>query len=128
MIYYIIYDIKWYNMVYDIIYHITYLQNWFLLSNLKSEFCNTQMICTKIFKKFILQDKKWDQLQNQQKYILQQENVVAGKNLPYDIWYYIWYDIQNDIRYDIRYYILYMIWYMIRQAGAELGQALLSLS
>ena len=59
------------------------MKNLFLLSNLISECCNTQIICTKIFIKFLLQDKKWERLQNRQKYILQQKNVVAGKNLPY---------------------------------------------
>ena len=49
------------------------LKNWFSLSNLKSECCNTQIICTQIFIKFLLQDKKWERLQNQQKYILQQK-------------------------------------------------------
>ena len=33
--------------------------------------------------KFLLQDKKGQRLQNQQKDILQQKNFVAGKNLPY---------------------------------------------
>ena len=37
----------------------------------------------KNFIKFVLQNKKWQWLQNQQKDILQQKNVVAGKNLPY---------------------------------------------
>ena len=42
---------------------------------------------TTIFIKILLQDKKWQQLQNQQKDILQQKNFVAGKNLPYDpVW------------------------------------------
>ena len=63
---------------------LNFLKNWFLLSNLKSECCNSQIICTKIFIKFLLQDKKWERLQNRQKYILQQKNVVAGKNMPYD--------------------------------------------
>ena len=63
-----------------------YLQNWFLLSNLISECCNTQIICTTIFIKFLLQDKKWERLQNQQKDILQKKKVVAGKNLPYVAW------------------------------------------
>ena len=36
-----------------------------------------------MFIKFLLQDKEWQRLQNQQKDILQQKNVVAGKNLPY---------------------------------------------
>ena len=44
---------------------------------------NSQIICTKIFIKLFLQDKKWERFQKQQKYILQQKNVVAGKNLPY---------------------------------------------
>ena len=30
----------------------------------------------------VWQDKKWEWLQNQQNHILQQKNVVAGKNLP----------------------------------------------
>ena len=42
-------------------------------------------MCTKIFKQILLQSKKWQQLQNQQKDILQQKDVVAGKNLPYDL-------------------------------------------
>ena len=36
-----------------------------------------------IFIQFLFQNKKWERLQNQQKYILQQKNVVAGKSLPY---------------------------------------------
>ena len=44
---------------------------------------NSQIICTTIFIKLFLQDKKLERFQNQQKYILQQKNVVAGKNLPY---------------------------------------------
>ena len=62
---------------------LNFLKIWFLLSNLKSECVNSQIKCTKIFIKFLLQDKKWERLQNRQKYILQQKNVVAGKNLPY---------------------------------------------
>ena len=57
-----------------------YLPNWFVPSKLISECYNTQIICTKIFIKFLLQDKKWQRLRNQLKDILQQKNVVAGKN------------------------------------------------
>ena len=37
----------------------------------------------KNFHKILWHDKKWQLLQNQQKYIPQPKNVVAGKNLPY---------------------------------------------
>ena len=61
-----------------------------LLSNLIPECVNTQIICTKIFIKCLLQDKKWQRLENHQKYILQQKYVVAGKNLPYvNLWLHI---------------------------------------
>ena len=46
-------------------------------------FAKLILIRTIIFIKFLLQDKKWQRLQNQQNDILQQKNVVAGKNLPY---------------------------------------------
>ena len=51
--------------------------------NLKFECLHAQIICTRIFIKFLLHVKKWLWLQNQQKHTLQQKNVVAGKNLPY---------------------------------------------
>ena len=68
---------------------LTYFQNRFLTLNLISECGNTQIICTKIFIKFLWQDSKWQRLQNQQKHILQQKNVVAGKNLPYVLWFWM---------------------------------------
>ena len=37
----------------------------------------------RIIIRILLRDKKGQRLQNQQKHILQQKNVVAGKNLPY---------------------------------------------
>ena len=49
---------------------LTYLQNWLLRSNVISECVNTW-------------DKRWELSENQQKYILQQTNFVAGKNLSY---------------------------------------------
>ena len=42
---------------------LTYLQNWFLLSNLISQCLHTQIISTIIFIKFLLLDKKWQGLQ-----------------------------------------------------------------
>ena len=51
--------------------------------NLISECGNIQIMCEKMVIKFLLQDKKWQRLQSQQKDILQQKKVVAGKNLPY---------------------------------------------
>ena len=54
-----------------------------------SECGNTQMIYTEIFIKFLLQNDKWQPLQNQNKHILQQKNVVVGKNLPYETQHHI---------------------------------------
>ena len=53
----------------------------------------------KIVIKFLLQDKKWERLQNQQKYILQQKNVVAGKNLPYDSGQFFPHDFSLLVKY-----------------------------
>ena len=62
---------------------LTYLQNCFLHWNSKSECYNTQIICTKIFIKFLLQDKKWSRLQNPNVVILQQKNFVAQEISSY---------------------------------------------
>ena len=50
-----------------------------------SECGNTQILYAQIFIKFLLQDKKLQPLQNQQKHTLQQKQVVVGKNLPYEL-------------------------------------------
>ena len=56
-----------------------------LLEILPKQCVTTQIMCTQIFIKFLSQDKKRERLQNHQKHILQQTNVVAGKNLPYAV-------------------------------------------
>ena len=53
--------------------------NWFFLSNLISDCCNTQIICTKIVIKFLLQDKKWERLQYQQKDIHSKKMLWLGR-------------------------------------------------
>ena len=60
-----------------------FLQKIFLHWNSKSECYNSQIICTKIFIKFLLQDKKWSRLQNPNFVILQQKNVVAQEISSY---------------------------------------------
>ena len=62
---------------------LTYLQNCFLHWNSKSECYHTQILCTKISIKFLLQDKKWSRLQNPNFVILQQKNVVAQEISSY---------------------------------------------
>ena len=42
---------------------LTYLQNWFLLSNWISECLHTQIRCTRIFITFLFRDKNWQRLQ-----------------------------------------------------------------
>ena len=59
---------------------LTYLWNCFLHWNSKSECYNTKIKCTKIFMKFLLQDKKWSRLQNPNFVILQQKNAAKRDN------------------------------------------------
>ena len=62
---------------------LTYLQNWFLLSNLISECLHTLIRCTKIFIKFLFQDKKWTRLQYCNFLQYQHIFAVARWNHPY---------------------------------------------
>ena len=62
---------------------LTYLRNWFLLSNLISECLHTQIRCTKIFIKFLFQDKKWMRLQYCNFHQYQHIFAVARWNHPY---------------------------------------------
>ena len=70
---------------------LTYLQNWFLLSNLISECLHTQIRCTKFFNKFLFQDKKWQRLQYCNFHQFQHIFAVARWNHPYDKYSMQWY-------------------------------------
>ena len=73
-------DINFANML-KIIRNSSKLRDWPYFQTILNIFA--KLMCKKNFLKFLLQNKKWKQLQNQQKDILQQKNVVAGMNLPY---------------------------------------------
>ena len=62
---------------------LTYLQNWFLLSNLISECLNTLIISTKNFIKFLLLEKRWQGLQYCNFHQYHHIFAVAGWNHPY---------------------------------------------
>ena len=62
---------------------LTFLQNWFWLSNLISECLHTLLISTKIFIKFLLLDKKWQRLQYCNFHQCQHIFAVARWNHPY---------------------------------------------
>ena len=64
---------------------LTYLQNWFLLSNLISECLHTLLISTKFFIKFLLLDKKWQWLQYCNFHQCQHIFAVARWNHPYAV-------------------------------------------
>ena len=59
------------------------LKKFCLRPNKKSECLQTQIICTKNFKKFFGEGKNWQQLQNRNFHQLQQIFDMAGWNHPY---------------------------------------------
>ena len=62
---------------------LTYLQNWFFLSNLEFKCLHAQIRCTRIFIKILFQDKKWQRLQYCNFHQYQHIFAVAGWNHPY---------------------------------------------
>ena len=63
-----------------------YWKNFCLRSNSKSECLQTQIMSTKFFRKFVLQGKRWQRLQNRNFHQLQQIFAVARWNHPYGSW------------------------------------------
>ena len=85
---------SWNQVIYEISgQYFTYLRNWFLLLNLISECLHNQIRCTRIFIKFLFQDKKWQRLQYCNFHQYQHIFAVAKWNHPYAIFFFLFYPV-----------------------------------